>query len=289
MNLARQTKLLFLSFLALLQAVFANAESAEKIVSLAPSITESLYQLQKDKALVGVTSYCNYPEEAKTKEVIGTLINPNIEKIYSLSPDLVLTIKGSNRPQTIAKLKHLGLRVVVFEECDSFSDIRKNFIRLGRIVGEPEKAKKIIQNVKTKKDSIAKKVKGLHPVSTFLEINARPLVSANNKAFVSEFIKYGGGVNIFAYAPVKYPRISREEVLRKNPEAIILVTMGDVTEKEKQYWQKFTDLKAVKTDRIYIINADKFCRPTPLTFLNGLQKVAKLLHPEAFKKKRDNE
>lgn len=289
MNLARQTKLLFLSLFVLLRVVFASAESAEKIVSLAPSITEGLYQLQKGKALVAVTSYCNYPEEAKTKEIIGTLINPNIEKIYSLSPDLVLAIKGANRPQTIEKLKSLGLKVIVFDECDSFDDIQENFIRLGKIVGKPEKAKKIIQNVKIKKDSIAKKIKGLHQVSVFLEISARPLVSANNRAFVNEFIKYGGGVNIFADAPIKYPRISREEVLRKNPEVIMLVTMGNVTEKEKQYWQKFTDLKAVKTDRVYIIDANKFCRPTPLSFLNGLQKVAKLLHPEAFKKKNDNE
>lgn len=81
-----------------------------------------------------------------------------------------------------------------------------------------------------------------------------------------------------------YSRISREGVLKMDPDAILLVTMGNVSQKEKEYWQKFKGLKAVKNNRIYIIDADKACRPTPVSFLAALKEVAGLLHPEAFDK-----
>lgn len=260
----------------------ANGGDAKRIVSLAPSITENLYLLGKEEALVAVTSYCNYPPQAKTKEIIGTLINPNIEKIYSLSPDLVLAVNGINRGLTIEKLKSLGLKVVVLKECNSLDDILVDFSRLGEIVGKQKKAKEVRQKVEKEVESIVKRVKDLPQPSVFWEVGAKPLVSIGHKSFANQFIRCAGGINIFNDLSVRYPRVSREEVLRRNPGVIILVTMGDVTEREKFYWQEFKELEAAKFNRIYIIDADKVCRPTPLSFLAGLKEMARILHPEAF-------
>ena len=261
----------------------AMADEPKRIISLAPSITESLYQLGAEEDLIGVTSYCNYPPEAKTKEIIGTLINPNIEKIYSLSPDLVLANNGINRSQTIEKLKSLGLKVVTFDECNNFDDITKSFIQLGKLTGREEEAKAIVEKVEAEVKSITRKLKALSPVRVFLEVGARPLISVGPQSFTNEFIRYSGGINIFADTSGSHPRVSREEVLKRNPEVIILVAMGDVTEEEKIYWQKFKDLEAVKFNRIHIIDADKVCRPTPIRFLAGLKEVVRILHPEVFK------
>jgi len=259
-----------------------QAGTSKRIVSLAPSITESLYQLGADEALIAVTSYCNYPPQAKTKEIIGTIIGPNIEKIYSLSPDLVLANNGINRSQTIEKLKSLGLRVVALDECDNFGDIIKSFIQLGKLIDREQEVKAIIKKVEAEVKSINQRLKTLPRVRVFWEVGARPLVSVGPQSFTNEFTRYSGGINIFNDTPGKHPRVSREEVLKRNPDVIMLVTMGDVTEREKEYWKKFKDLKAAKFDRIYIIDADKVCRPTPNSFLAGLKEVAALLHPEVF-------
>ncbi len=269
-------------FIVLLVLSSAMADQSKRIISLAPSITESLYQLGAEEDLIGLTSYCNYPPETKTKETIGTLINPNIEKIYSLSPDLVLAANGINRSQTIEKLRDLGLKVIALDECNSFDEVAKNFIRLGKLTQREEKARDIVRATEKEVNSIAKRTKGAPSVKVFWEVGARPLVSAGGKSFANEFIEYSGGINIFADTSIRYPRVSREEVLSKNPQVIILVTMGDVTGKERTYWQKFKDLEATKNNRIYVVDADKVCRPTPISFLAGLKEVARLLHPEAF-------
>lgn len=282
MKLLRKTKILVAFWLVLLPAFTASAEPFKRIVSLAPSITESLYQLGAQDYLLGVTSFCNHPPQAKTKEIIGTLINPSVEKIYSLSPDLVLTVDRINRPQAIERLQSLGLKVIAFNRANNLDDIIRDFIQLGRLLEREEKAKEIIKEVEAEISLVTKRIKSLAPVRTFWEIGANPLVSAGGESFANEFIRYSGGINIFADSFAGYPRVSREEVLKRNPEVIVLVTMGDVTEKEKVYWKRFKDLKAARLNRIYIVDADKVCRPTPVSFLAGLKEVSRLLHPEIF-------
>ncbi len=279
----RLVKSFIIAFLVLVPALVEALEQPERIVSLAPSITESLYYLGLEEKLIGVTSYCNYPDEAKEKEIIGSLVSPNIEKIYSLSPDLVLAVNGINRPQTIKKLRSLGIEVAVLDECGTFNDITKSFIQLGKLTHREQKARDIAKEVEKEVSSITEKAKGKPPVRVFWEVGAKPLITVGATSFTNEFNRYAGGINIFGDTPLPHPRVSREEVLKRNPEVIMLVIMGDVTEKEKTYWQKFKDLEAVKFNRIYIIDADKVCRPTPVTFLAGLRVVAKILHPEVFK------
>lgn len=256
----------------------AGAEEPKRIVSLAPSMTENLYSLGMADQIIAVTSYCRSPLEEK----VGNLTNPNIEQIFSLSPDLVVAVKGINRPQTLSKLKNLGLNVIVFENADNFTDIEHGFIRLGRLLDKEKEAKDILRKTEEELDSLTSKLKTQPPVRVFWEVGSKPLVTAGRGTFANEFITRAGGVNIFEDTDMPYPRVSREEVLRRNPEVIILVTMGNVTEKEKTYWQKFKDLDAVKKDRIHIIDAQRACVPTPVSFLLTLKKVAALLHPEVF-------
>jgi len=284
MNFQKIYKIVISLVLVMLSSFCSAEEPPKKIISLAPSITENLYLLGAEASLVAVTSYCNYPPQANDKESIGTLFNPNIEKIYSLSPDLVLAVKGVNRPRTLQKLKSLGIRVVTFKKCNSFNDIKNGFIQLGMLVGAEEKAKRIVEHVNTEVEILTSKFRGYPPLKVFCEVGARPLITISEKSFANEYVWRSGGLNIFRNMPAGYPRVSREEVLRKDPDIILLVLMGNVTvgEKtgEKIYWQKFKDLCAAKSGRIYIVNPDSFCRPTPLTFLKGLKEVAAILHPE---------
>lgn len=174
---------IFLVILTILLGCPANGVAQERIVSLSPSMTESLYYLGLDDKLVAVTTFCNYPPQAKAKESIGTVVNPNVEKIFSLSPDLVLVVTGMIRPQVVEKLKGLGLQVVVFDRCSNFDEINKRFVNLGTLLGKEKEARKIVQETKREVHSIARQVEGLPPVGVFWEIGATPLVSVGGRIF----------------------------------------------------------------------------------------------------------
>jgi len=279
MKLLTKSKSLIVFFILILYAGAISAENPLRIVSLAPSITDSLYQLGAEGSLVGVTSYCRTCSRAK---IVGTLTNPNMEKIFSLQPNFVFTVQGINRPRTIERLKDLGINVVVFKESQTFEDILTNFIELSEIVKKKDKARKIVNEVREEVDIISALAKGKDPKRVFFEINKRPLVTASAGSFMNEFLKYSGSINIFGDINFTHPRVSREEVLKRNPSAIILVNMGDVSRDDKKYWQTFKDLSAVRNDQIFYVDSDKFCRSTPVSFLDSLREITYLLHPELF-------
>lgn len=260
------------------------AQQPQRIVSLAPSITESLYRLGAEDKIVGLTIY-SPPSLTDKKEKVGTLLEPNLEKIVSLSPDLVLATAQGNRPQTIAKLRNLGMKVFVFKASRSFFEICQNFLKLAELIGKTKEAEEIISEVESKINLIKKRVKDTSQVKVFWEVGSNPLVTTSKQSFTNELIDFAGGINIFADLPAPYAVVSREEVVRRNPEVIILVTMGYVTTEEARFWSKFNMVKAVKNKRIYVIDSYKVSQPTPWIFATGLEEVAKLLHPHLFASK----
>jgi ABC-type Fe3+-hydroxamate transport system substrate-binding protein len=270
---------IFFFSIILIPSISQAGGPPKKIVSLAPSITKSLYYLGEIDNIIGVTSYCEQPDGV-TKEIIGTLKNPNIEKIFSLSPDLILTIEGVANARSVKKLKSLGLNVITLSQSGDFNDIVMNFVILGELTGKEKKTKEIISDVTKELKLITDNLAGTRPIRVFWEVNASPLVTISDQSFANDIIRYAGGINIFSNAPVLYPRVSREEILKKDPEVIMLITMGDVTEKEKEYWYNFKDLKAVKNNRIYVIDTDKVCYPTPASFLEGVKEVTRCFHPK---------
>lgn len=256
----------------------------KRIVSLAPVITESLYSLGTGNRIIANTLYCNYPKEAKNKEKIGTMLEPNIEKILSLEPDMVIG-SAINPPQVIERLQTLGIRVEVFPDDTEFGAICENFLSLGKLVGMEYKAKKIILKVRQEINIIKQKISKLPKPSptVFWQLGKNPLVTVAKGTFADELIRLSGGKNIASNLKIKYPRISLEEVIRQNPEIIIIVSMGDVTKDEVEAWRQYEEIRAVKNNRVYVIDADSVCRATPLRFLEGLRKVSACIHPEIMK------
>ncbi len=250
----------------------------QRIVSLSPSITEGLFQLGLADKVVGVTTFCLYPPEAAQKPKIGTVVKPNIERIISVRPDIVLATETNPQPD-IDKLSSLGMRVLILPPEKSFADICRNFGLLGKVLGAEKAAESVIKKANERIAAIKARLKEARPVRVFWEVGASPLVTVGKGTFADELLSMSGGVNIAHNAPARYVRYSQEEVLRQNPEAIILVAMGNVTARELAFWRKYKELKAVKKNRIYVIEARAVCSPTPLTFARGLEMVANLLHP----------
>ncbi len=255
----------------------------QKIVSLGPGITENLYILGAGNKIIADTIYCTRPAAAKKKPKIGSVIRANVEKIVSLKPDIVIATSLSNSRQ-IKKLKNLGIRVVSFSQPRNFSQICKQFLKLGKIVGEKEKAREIIAKAIRQVNSVREKTKNLPKPKVFVQIGARPLFTVTKKSFISDFIKFAGGINTAKNS--KTGLYSREKVVESNPDIIIIVTMGVTGRREKEIWEKYKTLNAVKNDRIYIMDSYKICSPTPPGFVKTLKKMAELFHPEALRVNR---
>ncbi len=247
-----------------------------RVVSLGPSLTEEIYLLGAGDRLVGRTTYCKGPPDALMKEAVGTVVEVDVERILALKPDLVLATSLTD-PRDVKKLRDLGIRVVVFPQPKSFQDLCRQFILLGRLLGKEKEARAIVSSVQAQVAKIQVRVAGLKKPRVFVEIGARPLFTATGDSFVNDFIRLAGGINIAAHA--KSGLYSREKVLEENPDVILIVTMGIVGEREKEAWEKFRTIKAVKEGRVYVVDSYKLCSPTPVTFVESLKELMRLLHP----------
>lgn len=248
----------------------------QRIISLGSALTEELYQLGVEDKVVGVTVYCQRPPEANSKEKVGTVVDVDLEKMLSLKPDLVLATSLTN-PRQIEKLRNLGVRVASFPQPKNFSEICEQFLELGRIVGEKEEAEEIVHRAREGVNSIYERVKNLSKPRVFVQIGARPLYTVTEDSFIQDFIVLGGGKNIASRTGGG--SYSREEVLQQNPDVIIIVTMGIIGEKEKDVWERFETIKAVKEKRIYVVDSYRLCSPTPISFVETLEEIVNILHP----------
>ena len=239
-----------------------------RIVSLAPSVTESLYELGMDEQVIANTTFC--PEGKTKKEKIGTFTEPNIEKIISLKPDLIIATKEGNNKTSVEKMERLNLPIYVMETVSNFEDICNNFQNLADFLGKAETAKKIISDVKKEINSIYEN-RTTKTETVFWEVGANPLFTVGKQSYVNDYNKFAGGDNIFIDIDMRYPNISIEAVLEKNPDIIILVNMGDISNKEINKWNKYKTINAVKNKKVFMLDANDIFTPTPKTFLKGLK------------------
>jgi iron complex transport system substrate-binding protein len=270
--------LIFFIFLSCAFTVQGFAGHSQRIVSLSPYLTEEVYLLGAGDRLVGVTIYCNRPSQAEKKEKIGTMIEPNIEKIVGLKPDMVLAAKEGNKPGTVNRLRNFGIKVEVFDEKNDFEGIKKDFLALGKLLDCYPKAKEVIEGLNLRIDSVKEKVKSLSKPRVFCQLGSKPLITAARGTFINQIIEISGGINIAGGVESRYPQYSLEEVVRRDPEVILIVTMGDVTMSEVKKWERFRDVSAVKNNRIYVIDADLICRPTPFSFVESVEQTARYIH-----------
>jgi iron complex transport system substrate-binding protein len=255
----------------------------QRIISLAPHITEILFDLGLEDRIVGVTQYSDYPEAAKKIERVGSYVRLNIEKIVSLNPDLVISTAGGNPREVVERLAALGLKVYVIHP-KKIEDIYSNIRSIAAITGRKEVGEKLAKGMKKRVDTIVHKVKGLSSPSVFLQLGATPLLTASESTFIDDLLKKAGGKNIAAAEPARYPVYSMEEVINRGPEVIITMLMGSERDvAAKKYWEKWSTIPAVKNGRLYHIDPSLVNRPSP-RLADGLEIVARKLHPQAFAK-----
>jgi len=249
----------------------------QRIVSLVPAVTEELFLLGMGDSIVGVTVYCQRPPEAQVKEKVGTVIDANVEKIIELSPDLVIASPLSGRRQT-RKLQRLAINVEVFDEAVDFKGLCENFLRLSRLVRKEEEGRKVIREAKRDLKSISESLGASSGPRVFVQIGANPLFTAKGESFINDLVERARGINIAKDATNGI--FSREEVIERNPDIILIATMGIIAEKEKEVWLRYQEINAVNKGRIFTIDSNRVCSPTPVSFVDTVKELVELFHGE---------
>ncbi len=256
-------------------------EHPSRIISLAPHITEILFDLNLGARVVGVTEYSDYPEAARVKEKVGAYVKLNLEKIISLTPDLIIGTADGNPRETVERLAEIGFSVFVLYPKD-IKDIYRNIHRIGTLTGKEERAEEVANSLKKRIDAIAEKVKGFTKPKVFFQLAADSLYTAGKNTFIDRFIALAGGINIASKEKQGHYIYSLEKVLQKEPDVIFCSLRHPDHGEAVSFWKKWKTIPAVKKGRVYIINPDLIDRPSP-RIADGLEAMAKRLHPEAFK------
>ncbi len=255
-----------------------------RIVSIAPNLTEILFALGLDEKIAAVSSDSDYPPGALEKEKTGTFWQPNIEAVIAAKPDLVVTL-GFQQQRTVAnRLNTIGYKTVTvnIEKVDDLFDAIEN---IATAAGCDTRAKKLVSTIKEKLNNLSTAVSAAGKVKVLYVVQRHPLRVAGPDTFINELIEYAGGRNAIAKTIHKYPPIGAETVYACGAEVIIEPTMGQKKQAQQQsairYWQKFAPVPAVKNNRIYVIDGDLVARLGP-RICQAVETIAHCLQPQLF-------
>ncbi|HXX24312.1 MAG TPA: cobalamin-binding protein [Terriglobia bacterium] len=256
-------------------------DNPQRVVCLAPSLTETVYALGAGSAVAGVTNFTDAPPEARTKPSVGGLTDASLEKIVSLRPDLVLAMGTLNREETVNELEHLGIPVFVVDP-RGLQGILDSIQHVGDALNRSGDAAQLVKRLEAQWAAVAARVEGRPRLKVLVVIWYDPVVTAGRRSFITDVIAAAGGESVTADLDQAWPQISLEEVLRRSPDFLLLVrdAHGGTSLDDLETHSGWDQLAAVKYHRV-IYMGDRLFHPSPVVF-EALGQLAKELHPEAF-------
>ena len=264
-------------------------DDPQRIVSLAPSITEIVFKLNQAPRLKGVTQYSNFPADASALPKVGSYVRLDLEKIIALDPDLCIAIKDGNPRKLVERLQSMKIPVYVVDP-RNLDTVIQTIVEIGHLLNASEKADMLANMMRNRLQRIKQLVAEIeNRPRVFIQIGISPIISAGSKTFIHDLILKAGGINVAA-GSTAYPRYSREQVLALSPDIIIIThvhsdhfdrdLVNSLKSKETD-WSRWPNLPAARDQRIYIVDSDLFDRPSP-RLLDGLELLAELIHPDLF-------
>lgn len=253
----------------------------DRIVSLAPNLTEIVFAVGAGDRLVGRTSFCDYPAQAKAVTEVGDTMHPSIERILALKPQIVLVSTASQLESLTRQLDEQKIAVYVTNP-KSLDEVFTSIEKLGDLFGTVEKAKQLSNDLRSRTQKVETAIASAKPVRVFYQVSGEPLYTIGRDAYLTDLIKRAGGISVTADVPTGFPRYSDEAALASKPDAIILPTGGSMGNANSSVAAALKNSPAVASHRVYKINDDHLSRPGP-RLIDGLEEMARALHPEAFK------
>ena len=253
-------------------SIFASKpKHAQRIIALAPHLVESLYAIGAGDRIIATLEHADYPKQAQSIPIVGNYHGVQIEKILALNPDLILVWKNGNKATDIAQLERLNLPLY-YSDSSQIEAIFDELITLGKLTGLTKKAQTLAQEYKLKLNQLRGQYQHKAPISVFYQLWSEPLMTINNTTWLNQIIDLCGGTNAFAFNTTAYPQISIENVLRAQPQVIV---MPEKTTEQRQPiadWNKWVDIPAVKYQQYIRVNADLIHRFSP-RMLEGVQQL----------------
>ena len=251
-----------------------------RIVSLAPSNTEILYALGVGDQVVGVTTFCDHPPEAKSKPKLGGWVNTDFEELKELKPDIVIT-STIVQEKAAEKIKEMGFNVMHLDP-KNLEEVFGTILEIGKLVKKEDKAQVIVEKMKLKIDEIKKLTKGvkMKPRVYAEEWHKPPFVCGN---WIPELIKIAGGESMIRSGRSR--EVKTEEIQKFDPHYMIITWCGFKDQAQAEvvkFREGWEDVYAIKNDRIFVFDDTFLNRPGP-RIVEGLEMLTKTIHPDLFK------
>jgi len=252
----------------------------ERVITLAPNLTEIIYAIGAGDLLVGNTTYCDYPEQAKSVQKVGDTLQPNIERILALRPNLIFISTSSQLEAFARQLSEHGIPVYVSDP-HNLEGVIYSIERMAWLLSREKQAEELVNKLRSRITTVEAAVKNRKPVRVFYQLSEEPLYTAGRDAFVTDLIKRAGGLSVTAEVPEAWPRYSQESAVAAQPDAIVLPTGGSMGDANSDVAAGLRRAPAVLNGKVFKIDGDLLVRPGPRA-IDGLEQLARALHPEAF-------
>ncbi len=268
----------------ILLALGAPASAAQRIISLAPSVTETLFALGLGDRVVGVSTYCDYPPEALKIDRVGTFLQPNVERILARRPDLVIAVPSPGNRAGVERLREFGVRVLVVNP-ERIAEILVAIRAIADAAGVSAAGAALVARIEGEVAAVEARVAGAAPPRTLLLVGRTPFIAAGAGTYQDELIRRARGVNLAAASGQAWPNVSLEFIVAQAPAVIIDASMGSEEAADRAaavaFWRDFPTIPAVRDGRIHGYRAYELLRPGPRVAAT-LAAVARFLHPERW-------
>lgn len=256
-----------------------------RIVSLAPSVTETLFTLGAGPEVVGVSQYCDYPPAATRLPRVGSFLVPNLEEIIALRPTLIIGLGLSSDLRQIHALRAMGYPVLLVND-ESLAQIEDSIATVGAQIGRAEQAKALVAKIRAQIAAIRARLKDTAPVRVLMLVGHQPIVAVGAGTFLNELLKIARANNIAAASGEQWPQISLEYIIAMHPAVILDGSMGTDPASPDRFWEQYASIPAVRNDRVEGYSQDLLLRAGPRVG-KSLETIARMIHPKAFQPKAE--
>ena len=255
-----------------------SAFGVRRVVSLTPALTEILFALDLGDRVVGVTEYCDTPPEARTRPKVGGYVNPSVEAVLALRPDLVVVSPGPGNRDAVQAMSRAGLKIAVIP-AETLDETFHAIEAVGDAAGEPTRGRALVERLRARIDAVGRRVAGRPRVRVLFSVQVDPIIAAGRGTLPSQLVEAAGGINVVEAE--RYPKLGVESVVQLAPEVVLQSRMdvahGDGSA-ERTAWMRWSAIPAIARGRLVVLPDDASLRPGPRV-ADAVEQLAAILHP----------
>jgi cobalamin transport system substrate-binding protein len=263
----------------------ANAAAQMRIVSLAPSVTETLFALGAGPEVVGVSQYCDYPPQVSGLPRVGSFLTPNLEAIIALRPTLIVGLELSSDVRQIRALNSMGYPVLLVSD-DSLQQIENSIEKVGARIDRQADAHRLVAEIQAQIAAVHERLANAKPLRALMLVGHQPIVAVGPGTYLDELMRVARADNIAAPAGEQWPHLSMEFIIAMRPEVILDGAMGTDSKSSSDFWEKYPTIPAVRDNRVYGYAENPMLHAGPRVG-QSLEIIARKIHPEAWDRGAD--